>query len=175
MFTYATGVRPDGWSFAFSTIGRYAEEGVVPGTFYRSWGYFLTAEKIINDESTIMITGFGAPTQRGQSSATFEEVYKLTGDNLYNPNWGYQEGKKRNSRVVGSFDPSFILNWEWKPDISTTLRTGIAVKMTNYSSSALNWYNAADPRPDYYRYLPSYYSGLFGNVDTYGEQLLTNL
>ena len=22
---------------------------------------------------------------------------------------------------------------------------------------ALNWYNAADPRPDYYRYLPSYY------------------
>ena len=25
------------------------------------------------------------------------------------------------------------------------------------SPSALNWYKSADPRPDYYRYLPSYY------------------
>ncbi|MDO5570732.1 MAG: TonB-dependent receptor [Bacteroidales bacterium] len=175
MFTYATGVRPDGWSFAFSAIGRFADEGVVPGTFYRSWGYFITAEKILNDKNTIMMTTFGAPTQRGQASATYEEVYNLTSNNLYNPNWGYQNGKKRNSRVVESYDPSFILNWEWKPDISTTLRTGAAFKMTNYSSSALNWYNAADPRPDYYRYLPSYYSGLFGTADPYAQELLTSL
>ena len=33
----------------------------------------------------------------------------------------------------------------------------MAIRQSNYSSSALNWYNAADPRPDYYRYLPSYY------------------
>ena len=26
-----------------------------------------------------------------------------------------------------------------------------------YKRQALNWYNAADPRPDYYRYLPSYF------------------
>ena len=31
------------------------------------------------------------------------------------------------------------------------------MRWVNYSTSALNWYNAADPRPDYYRYLPSYY------------------
>ena len=26
-----------------------------------------------------------------------------------------------------------------------------------YGNTALNWYNAPDPRPDYYRYLPSYF------------------
>lgn len=41
--------------------------------------------------------------------------------------------------------------------MGTTINTAVAFKSSNYSSSALNWYQAADPRPDYYRYLPSYY------------------
>ena len=37
------------------------------------------------------------------------------------------------------------------------LNTGAAFRASFYSSSALNWYMAPDPRPDYYRNLPSYF------------------
>ena len=104
------------------------------------------------------LTTFGAPTQRSNNSATFEEAYELSGSNRYNPNWGYMpNGDKRTARVVEAFDPTAIMNWIWTPNSNVSLNTGVAVRKSYYSSSALNWYNAADPRPDYYRYLPSYY------------------
>lgn len=157
MATYSTGLMKNGWAVTLSAIGRYADEGVVPGSFYNSWGYFLSVDKVFNPQHTLSLTAFGAPTKRAGTSATYQECYDLTGNNLYNPNWGYQDGKKRNAKVVESFDPTFILNWVWKPNSGTTLNTGFGFRSSNYASSALNWYNAPDPRPDYYRYLPSYY------------------
>src|SRR6185436_7648193 len=40
------------------------------------------------------------------------------------------------------------------------------------SITALDWYNAADPRPDYYRYLPSYTSTWASTTDPAQGQLL---
>lgn len=157
MAQYSTGVMKNGWAFSGSIIGRYAPEGVVPGTFYNSFGYSLSLQKIFNDRHSINITTYGNPTERATNSATYEECYDLAGSNLYNPNWGYFRGKKRSAKIVNSFDPTVIANWIFKPKMGTTLNTAVAFQSSHYSSSALNWYQAADPRPDYYRYLPSYY------------------
>lgn len=157
MATYSTGLMKNGWAVTLSAIGRYANEGIVPGSFYNSWGYFLSVDKVFNPQHTLSLTTFGAPTKRAGSSATFQEAYDLAENNLYNPNWGYQNGKKRNAKVVESFDPTAILSWVWKPKMGTSLNTGLGFRASNYASSAINWYNAADPRPDYYRYMPSYY------------------
>ena len=158
MVTYATGLNSKGWALTVSAVGRYSDEGIYPGTFYHSGGYFLSAQKVFNDRHSLSLTTFGAPTQRSNNSATYEEAYDLSGSNLYNPNWGYMpDGDKRTARVVESFDPTAILNWLWTPNNNVSLNTGVAVRKSYYSSSALQWYNAADPRPDYYRYLPSYY------------------
>ena len=162
MLTHATGLRKNGWALTMSAVARYSNEGIVPGSFYNSWGYFISAQKVFNPQHSLSITTFGAPTKRAANTATFQEAYDLTGDNLYNPSWGWQEGEKRNAKVVESFDPTAIVNWIWTPKAGVTLNTGVAVRKSFYSSSALNWYNAADPRPDYYRYLPSY----FDNEDT---------
>lgn len=157
MLTHSTGLRKNGWALTASAVARYSDEGVVPGSFYNSWGYFLSAQKVFNPQHSLSITTFGAPTKRAANTATFQEAYDLADNNLYNPSWGWQEGKKRNAKVVESFDPTAIVNWIWTPSSNITLNTGVAVRKSFYSSSALNWYNAADPRPDYYRYLPSYY------------------
>lgn len=157
MLQYNTGLLPSGWAFSASIIGRYADEGVIKGTFYNSFGYSLSLQKVFNDKHSLNLTTWGAPTQRATNSATYEEAYDLAGSNLYNPNWGYQNGKKRSAKIVESFDPSAILNWIFKPKMGTVLNTSLAFRHSAYSSSALNWYQAADPRPDYYRYLPSYY------------------
>lgn len=158
MVTYSTGLSKNGWAFTLSAVARYADKGIQDGTFYNSWGYFLSLQKVFNDQHSLSITTFGAPTKRTNTSAIFEESAVLTDNYLYNPNWGYQDGKQRSSKVVESFDPTAIVNWIWKPKYGTQINTGIGVRKSFYSSSALNWYNAADPRPDYYRYLPSYYS-----------------
>ena len=158
MVTYSTGLKPNGWAMTASAILRYAHEGIVPGTFYRSYGLFFSADKVYNEKNIFSFTAFAAPTQRGQAAATFEECYQLVDDNLYNPNWGYQNGKKRNARVAESFDPTVTANWYWKPFKNTTVNTGVGFRYSAYSSTALNWYNTADPRPDYYRRLPSYFS-----------------
>jgi len=157
MALYSTGLSKNGWAFTMSAVGRYAKEGVIDGTFYNSFGLFASLEKVFNDKHSLNLTAWGAPTQRATNSATYLEAYELAGDNLYNPNWGYQDGKKRSAKIVETFDPTAVLNWLWKPQKETTLNTGFAFRSVHYSTSALNWYNSADPRPDYYRYLPSYF------------------
>ncbi|TCN67563.1 TonB-dependent receptor [Acetobacteroides hydrogenigenes] len=156
MATYSTGILKNGWAFTASGSQRWAKEGNIEGTYYNSWAYLFSAEKIFNSRHSISISTFGSPTERGTSAGSVQEAYDLAGDNLYNPNWGYQNGEKRNARIVVSFEPTVLLSYEWKISPLTTLNAGIAGRMSMYKKSGLNWYNANDPRPDYYRKLPSY-------------------
>ncbi|MEG1545819.1 MAG: carboxypeptidase-like regulatory domain-containing protein [Bacteroides sp.] len=154
--TYATGLMNNGWAFTASAAYRWANNGIVDGTFYNSFGYFLSAEKVINEHHRLSLMTFGAPTSRAQSAAVTQEVYDLAGSIYYNPYWGYQDGEKRNSRVVKSYDPTAIFNWDFKINEKQDLKTGLGFHYSNYSNSAIGFYNAPDPRPDYYRNLPSY-------------------
>lgn len=154
-YTYSTGLMPNGWAITASAVIRWADEGIVEGTFYQSAGYFLAVEKKWKDHS-FSLTTFGAPTQRGQAGATVQEAYDLTGSIYYNSLWGYQNGQKRNSRIVQSYDPTVILAHEWTINDKSKLKSGIGAHYSMYSNSAINFYNAPDPRPDYYRNLPSF-------------------
>ncbi|MCC8035405.1 MAG: TonB-dependent receptor [Rikenellaceae bacterium] len=159
MATYSTGMRDDGWAFTLSAGGRWSDEGNVKGTFYNNFAYGLGVEREVKGgKHSISFTTFGSPVRRGQASASFQEVYDLTGDNLYNPNWGYQNGKKRNSRVVKSYDPTGVLSHIWRIKEDMTLTSGLGVHYNRYGRTSLNWYNGADPRPDYYRNLPSFWN-----------------
>ena len=154
--TYATGLMPNGWAFAASGVFRWADEGIAQGTFYNSAGIFLSAEKMLTPRHSLSLITYGAPTKRASQSATTQEVYDMTGTIYYNSYWGYQEGVKRNSRIVKSFDPTAIIASDFKISESQRLRTGLAYHYSMYSNSALSFYNAPDPRPDYYRNLPSF-------------------
>ncbi len=161
MFIHSTGMMKNGLAVAVSGSRRYAKEGYVEGTFYDAWAYFLSVEKKINDKHSIGFVGFGAPSKRGGRSATTQEVYDLT-STRYNPNWGWQNGKKRNAKVGDSHTPFGILTHYWNINKSSKLETSFAYSKGKYNKTSLNWYNANDPRPDYYRYLPSYYATKYG-------------
>jgi len=156
MFTHATGLMENGWAFAASVGYRWANEGVIDGTFYNSFSYLLAAEKQFNDRHSLSLVTFGAPTERGQQTAATEEAYWLANSHYYNPNWGFQGGEKRNARVVNDFEPTAILTWDWKMDEHKKLVTSAGFKYGMYSNTALGWNgDAYDPRPDYYKNLPS--------------------
>ena len=170
MFTYSTGLKDGKWALVMSGSRRYAGEGYVRGTFYDAWSYFISAERVLNPKHSIGIVGFGAPSISGRPGVAVQEVYDLVGDNFYNPNWGYQNGEVRNSRVNNFHTPTVIFSHYWKPSFNTEINTSAAYMHGRGGSTALNWYHsqvnygdlmesfyAGDPRPDYYRRLPSFY------------------
>ena len=158
VLTYNSGLLDNGWAFTAGVGGRYAHEGAIPGTFYHNVSYAFGAEKRwAHGEHSVSLTTFGSPVERGQQGSSVQEALDLVGNNLYNPNWGYQSGKKRNARVVKSWDPTVLLSYIWQPTRTTKWTTGLSFHYNRYGQSSLNWYNGYDPRPDYYRYLPSYF------------------
>jgi hypothetical protein len=158
MFLGSTGMMENGWAFTASVSRRWAQEGYVEGTFYDAYSYFLSAEKKINKQHSIGLVGYGAPTKRGKNGVSVLEANELAGTNFYNPYWGYQNGEKRNSRVSNYHQPMIILTHYWTLDSKTTINTSVYYSFGRGGSTALDWYDAADPRPDYYRNLPSYES-----------------
>lgn len=156
MLTYNTGMMSNGWAFSLSGSRRWSNEGYVPGTYYDAGAYFLSAEKRINAKHSIGFVGLGAPIVQGRQSIATQEAYDLVSDHYYNPSWGYQNGEKRNARVSNDHKPLFILSHFFRPDDRTEWTTSVLYTFGRDGLTGLNWYDAQDPRPDYYRYLPSY-------------------
>jgi hypothetical protein len=155
MFIHSTGMMKNGLAVAVSGSRRYAQEGYTDGTFYDGYAYFGSIENKISDKHTLGLVAFGSPTKSGGRSGTTQEVYDLT-STTYNPNWGWQDGRKRNARITDGHSPMGIFTHYWNMNRNTSLETSFSYMRGKYNRTSLNWYNATDPRPDYYRYLPSY-------------------
>ncbi len=156
MVTGSTGMKANGWAFSFSGSRRWAEEGYVEGTSFDAYAYYLAAEKRINAQHSISLSGFGAPIIQGRQGLAPQEVYDLAGSNYYNPNWGYQDGKKRNARISFDHKPMLMLTHVFRPTENATWATSLFYTFGRDGLTRLNWNDARDPRPTYYRYLPSY-------------------
>ncbi|MBO5830816.1 MAG: TonB-dependent receptor [Alistipes sp.] len=157
MLSYASGQLDNGWSYGFTLSTRQGGNGYVEGVYYNAFGYFFSAEKAFNSNHRLSATFMAAPTQRGAQQASTQEAYDLWGDNYYNPNVGLQNGKLRNSRVRDMHEPIAMLNYNWQISERTSLTAATSLRFGYNGYSALTWYKGEDPRPDYYRVLPSYY------------------
>ena len=157
MYSYNSGVSTKGWIFSGALTYRWAnmETANVEGTFYNALSYYLGVEKIISDKHSLSLVTWGNPTERAAQSASTDEMYWIANDRQYNPNWGYQDGKKRSSRIVNSFSPSALLTWDYKMSDKTKLTTSLLGKYQMYSSTRLNYNNGTNPAPDYYSSMPS--------------------
>jgi hypothetical protein len=163
MFTHNTGVLKNGWSLSASVSARWASEGYVEGTRYSAMAYFLSVGKKLNDKHQLNFTAFGSPTVQDRRGISVQEIYDLTGDNFYNSYWGYQtnsetgEKEKRNSRTRNNHKPYLLLSEDWNINKKSKLTSSIYAIVGSTGSTNINWNNAADPRPNYYKNLPSYF------------------
>ena len=157
MANYASGELDNGWSFAANVSARVGGNDWVKGVYYRSFAYYLGAEKKFNDEHRLAFMAFATPGSRGAQNASTQEVYDLMKDNMYNSNWGYQNGKVRNSRVRTTHEPVFVLKYTANPLENLEAGLTLLYRTGKNGYSALDWYDSADPRADYYRNLPSYF------------------
>ena len=155
MLTWGSGVSDNGWAFGASVSRRWSETGFVQGTFYDGFSGFFGVEKIFGDNHSIGLSVFSVNTKRGRSSASTQEAYDLVGDNFYNPNWGYLNGEVRNPRQYRNNLHTALLRYDNRINKSSITST-IGLQVGKDGSSGIDWYDAPDPRPDYYRNLPSF-------------------
>lgn len=157
MLSYGSGMKDNGWAYAFNVSARLGDNDWIKGVYYQSFAYYLGAEKQFDDAHRIGFMLLSTPGQRGVQNASTQEVYDLMGDNMYNSNWGYQRGVMRNARVRKTNEPVAIFKYDFTPSYRFNASATLLYRFGKNGYTALDWYDAADPRPDYYRNLPSYF------------------
>lgn len=167
MYTYNSGLNDKGWAFSANLTYRWANQGYVEGTFYNSLSYFLGIQKVFGDgHHSLSFSTWGNPTERASQGAGTDEMYWLANDKFYNPYWGYQNGKKRNSRIVNDFAPTALLTWDWTIGKTAKLTTSFMGKYSMYKSTKLNYNNSDNPHPNYYQKMPSSYYDVWDETNT---------
>jgi len=163
MATHASGLDKNGWAFVISASRRWAQEGYFEGTDYGANSLFASVEKKFNDKHSLNFTSIYAQNSRGKNSPNTEEVNNIMGIR-YNSYWGWQDGKKRNSRDKDIAEPINMLSHFWKITDRTSLNTNVAFQTGSIGNSRLDFQNANNPDPTYYRLLPSYFNNLAGGL-----------
>src|SRR5690606_35612400 len=112
---------------------------------------------------SLNLSAIYAQNSRGKNGPNTQEVVDLKGYK-YNSYWGWQDGKKRNSRDKDVEEPIFILSHYWDISEKSTLNTNVSYQFGKISNSRLETNGANNPDPTYYKNLPSYYLN-FHNTD----------
>lgn len=184
MGSYSSGLLKSGWAYSVLLSRRYGDGGFQEGTLYDANSFFASAEKRLNDKHSINFTAFYTPNRRGKSTAITDEVKDLKGID-YNPNWGYQAGEIRNSRIKEVKEPVFMVNHYWQLNEKTSLNTNFGyqfgkigntridnggTRLVEVDGQQIYIGGARNPAPNYYQKLPSYFLR-FENLTAYDYQL----
>lgn len=164
MATHASGMNSNGWAYVISAGRRWAKEGYFDGTDYAANSFFASIEKKLNEKHSLNFTAIYAQNSRGKNSPNTQEVTNLLGEK-YNSYWGWQNGKKRNSRDKDIEEPIFMLSHYWKINDKTKLNTNVTYQFGSIGNSRLDYKDVRNPDPTYYKNLPSYATSAFNNTE----------
>ncbi len=162
MVTYASGMNRKGFAYTVSGSRRWAQEGHFEGTDYSANSLFLSMEKKFNKRHSINFTGIYAQNRRGKTSPNTHEVTLLKGKE-YNSYWGWQDGKKRNSRDYTLEEPILMLTHYFNINTKNLLTTSVSYQFGHTGSSRIDYQYVPNPDPSFYRNLPSFYTSQYNN------------
>ena len=145
------------WSLAANLTARTGRDLHIKGLFGNSLEFNAVASKHWSSKQILSMAIFAKPSMRSTRLASTDEAFRLTGDNLYNPAWGYQRGEVRNARIRREFLPTAFIGYEQQIGDNTRLNIGASLTAGVEKYSSIEWYDASTPSPDNYRYMPSYF------------------
>ncbi len=152
----AVGEFRDDWSYAAAVDFRTGRDLYVDGVFTHALTAAFRLGRSFGDRHRLALLVVVPPSLRGTRLSATGESISLTGNRLYNPAWGFQNGKVRNSRVRRETVPFALLSWQGELSPATSLLVAWSVEAGIRKYSSLNWYDARTPMPDHYRYMPSF-------------------
>ncbi len=152
--------------YAFLISQRLGQNGYMDGTSYTAFSGIFLLEHQWNKKHHSWFTAIYTPNSRGKNAPLTQEVATIKG-RQYNPYWGWQEGKQRNSRKSNLAMPVLIFNHHWQQRKDMDWQLNIGYISGEQASSRLR-YNGhqrtgdfligggQNPDPVYYQNLPSY-------------------
>ena len=146
----------DGWCISAALDARSGRDMHVEGVFTNAVTAGLRLARRFGEGHELSVLCIVPPSVRGTRLSSSEEAFTLTGDRLYNPAWGWQDGRVRNSRVRRETVPLALAAYAVPLSASTSFAATLAAEAGVAKYSMLDWYDARTPMPDNYRYLPSY-------------------
>lgn len=147
-----------GWSMSLYASGRLGNDLYIDGVNQNSVDAALRLSHESASGGQFSVVALLQSGERGLRYGSTEEAFTLTRNRLYNPSWGYQAGEKRNSRVRRDTSPYLMLSFSADLGATTRMTLSAGGGFDSRSYSSLGWYDASTPRPDNYRYMPSYYA-----------------
>ena len=145
------------WSLSANMIVGTGRDLHIESLFGNSLEINAIAAKKFDSKGLLSFALLAKPSMRSTRLASTKEAFQLTGNNLYNPAWGYQNGKVRNSRIRREFLPTLFIGYEGEINDRTTLDLAASATIGIEKYSSLDWFNAQTPSPDNYRYMPSFF------------------
>jgi len=148
------------WKYAVSASFRDGRDGHIRGVFTEELNVGVALEKRFYKEThTLSLFVMAAVSRQGYPSAATQECFDLRNDPLYNPSWGFWDGKEMSARERRNRQPFALLVYKNPLAERTSLEISLAALGGRNSYSRLGWYQAQNPFPDYYRHLPSFVQG----------------
>ncbi len=146
-----------GWSLAANIEAKTGRDLHIEGLFGNSLEADIVASKLLNNKGLLSFAIFANPRMRSSRLASTAEAFRLIGNNLYNPAWGYRNGKICNSRIRRECAPTAFIGYNG--DVGKHTRVELAASATSgiKKQSSLEWFDTQTPLPDNYRYMPSFF------------------
>lgn len=149
--------RDERWYVRAVVTARRGRDAYIDGVFAQNYSVGFTIERKLPKDARIALAAGIAPTMEGLRSASTQEAFDLTGDNLYNPAWGYQDSRVRSSRIARRLNPFIAPSYHTHISPKSRLDVTALLTLNRYSSTAIARFSSSEPKPDYYRYMPSFF------------------
>jgi len=156
-FTKVWSENKKGWSFASSIAYKQGVGGQYKANEFKGFSYFLSIDKRLSNHLYSFVL-LGNRQMNTRTAAITEELVGLAATKQYQPGWGLQASKIRNANWQYNHQPMILFSHEYNLHEKIKQVSTLLLSSGEKYSTALDWYNAADPRPDYYRYLPSFFT-----------------
>ncbi len=158
-----------GWSLSSRITMQSGRDAFTQGVYRNAIYPSFELSKRYGADHFLLIEAQCGYNDSGLARSTTREAYELTGDNYYNPAWGFYDGRVRNSSTRTTLSPRFDVCYQLPLADVSYLTFEAKAHFDRRSYGSLGWYNATTPMPDYYRKMPSFMTP--GTVRDYVEEL----
>ncbi|MGI9138077.1 MAG: hypothetical protein ACR2IM_03465, partial [Sediminibacterium sp.] len=143
-------------SYQLNIVFQNAPLASIPNGFKNLSGFAFSIDKQLNRNQSVGFTVWWDHMVQGKISPAVLEAFDLSAQRNYNPSWGWYKGMPFYPNQKSSKVPILYFRYEkkWEDKIIFQIQLGVAKGWQK--KSQMDWTKTLDPRPDYYKYLPSY-------------------
>jgi hypothetical protein len=155
-FHYNTEFKENKWQYAIGAAFQKTPEGLFSNGYHSAVGAVFVLQKRLTNNRRLSFSFIWNWADQGKSASSVNEMFLLSQNRNYNPSWGWYHHQLYFPSTKQTNAPILNIQYQKKWSEYKTLTISNALIAGSQSQSGLEWTKSADPRPDYYKYLPSY-------------------